>query len=104
MFGFTSIRSTEFYIIVIIILVFCYLYSVHLDEKLHEKMIQDNSIHYKQQDYHKHVLLFSNSIRNGVIRGAVTGLTLGGLEGIAPASVILSFINVTTNLITSSNS
>lgn len=69
MFSILSLRSTEFYIIIAIIIIFAYVIE-------------------------KNKNIVKNQLKSGFSRGIVTGLILGGYEGMLPAAVLLSFLNI----------
>ena len=91
MFGFTSIRSTEFYVIILIIILFCYL-------KANEMDLSNKHINHTHPNLH--LDNFMKNVKSGVVRGAITGAVLGGYPGILPATVLLTFLNVSTNTVT----
>lgn len=69
MFSILSLRSTGFYIIITLLIIIAYYHA-------------------------KNKNLIKSQLKSGFSRGIVTGLVLGGYEGMLPAAVLLSFLNI----------
>lgn len=87
-YGLTSQRSVEFYVIIIILFIICYYYIYYMDKS--QKIIKKQNIE-KTNNKISHI---HNNIKSGIIRGAITGLALGGIEAVIPTTLLMSFLNV----------
>jgi len=92
-----SWRSKEFYVIITIIMLICFIYFSKKDSemvlKLHHE-INDIEEHRKQLEKHLKTKHLYENLKTGIIRGAITGYVLGGAEAIMPTTLLLTFFNI----------